>query len=61
MPDIQEPKDKTRIAVHDVQELRYWTKTFGVSSDALLSAVRAVGHDAEKVRDYLRNQPRRAS
>ena len=43
--------DQIRIA--DVEELRYWTKTLGVSSDALVSAIRAVGHSPEKVREYL--------
>lgn len=45
-----------RIHIHDVQELRYWTKSLGVSSDMLVSAVRAVGNSPDKVRDYLRTQ-----
>lgn len=47
-----------RINIHDVQALRHWTKKLGISSDQLVSAVRAVGHDSDKVEDYLR---RRAS
>jgi hypothetical protein len=43
-----------RIQIADVQELRRWTKTLGVSSDMLVSAVRAVGHDSNKVIEFLR-------
>ncbi len=46
--------DRKKVNIHDVQELRYWTKTLGVSSDALVSAVRAVGHDSDKVMEHLR-------
>ena len=44
------------IHIYDVKELRYWTKTLGVSSDALVSAVRAVGHDPGRVTEYLQRQ-----
>jgi hypothetical protein len=50
---ISRPK---RVNIHDVQELRYWTKQLGVSSDMLVSAVRAVGHDPAKVEDFLRRK-----
>jgi len=43
-----------RIHISEVQELRYWTKKLGVSSDALISAVRAVGSNMERVTEYLR-------
>jgi hypothetical protein len=42
-----------QIHIYNVKEFRYWTKTLGVSSDALVSAVRAVGNDPSKVTEYL--------
>jgi hypothetical protein len=48
------PQDRARINIHEVHELRYWTKTLGVSSDLLVSAVRAVGPSADRVREYLK-------
>ena len=49
-----------RVNIANVEELRYWTKSLGVSSDALVSAVREVGHDPDKVIECLR-RPRAAS
>ncbi|MGZ3653982.1 MAG: DUF3606 domain-containing protein [Bdellovibrionota bacterium] len=43
-----------RIHISEVQELRYWTKKLGVSSDALISAVRAVGSNVDRVQEYIR-------
>ena len=51
MASTNPQRDQIRIA--DVDKLRYWTKTLGVSSDALVSAIRAVGHEPDKVREYL--------
>jgi hypothetical protein len=54
-----EPQPQSRpekIHIHDVRELRYWTRTLGISSDELVSAVRAVGNDPEKVRDFVRRK-----
>ncbi len=47
-------QNRKRIHIADVSELRHWTKALGVSSDALVTAVRAVGPDEDKVREYLR-------
>jgi hypothetical protein len=35
--------DRTRINVHEGHEVRYWTKTLGVSEKTLLLAVNRVG------------------
>ena len=51
--NISRPK---RVNIHDVQELRYWTKTLGVSSDMLVSAVREVGHDPAAVEAYFKDR-----
>ena len=51
------PVSSKSIHLADVHELRYWTQTLGVSSDALVGAVRAVGHDVNKVVEYLRKGP----
>lgn len=52
--DIRPNQNRSRIRIHEVDELRRWTKTLGVSSDMLVSAVRAVGPEEDKVREYLR-------
>ena len=41
--------DRKRINVHEVHELRYWSKKFGVSHDQLKAAVRRVGVMADDV------------
>jgi hypothetical protein len=55
MENFENQSQGKPIHIYDVQELRYWTKTFGVSSDALISAVRAVGNSSDKVQEYLRS------
>ena len=45
--------EHAKIKIYEVQDLRYWTKKLNVSSDALISAVRAVGSDSKQVQDYL--------
>lgn len=46
-------QDRTRINVNQDHELRYWTERFGVSADALRSAVAEVGVQVDKVEAYL--------
>jgi hypothetical protein len=46
--------EHTKIKIYEVQDLRYWTQRLKVSSDELVSAVRAVGSDSELVQKYLR-------
>jgi hypothetical protein len=45
--------EHAKIKIYEVQDLRYWTQKLKISSDELVSAVRAVGEDAEKVQKYL--------
>jgi hypothetical protein len=46
--------EHAKIKIYEVQDLRYWTQRLKVSSDELVSAVRAVGSDSELVQKYLR-------
>ena len=51
MPDdtTQKVRDRHRIDVHDDNEVRYWTKKFGVTKQQLEAAVRKVGTHPENV------------
>jgi len=44
------PQDRSRIAMHEEHEVRYWTKALGVSKDELAMAVAKVGSSADAVR-----------
>jgi hypothetical protein len=46
-------QDRKRINVNQDYELRDWSQKFGVTQDELRAAVRAVGDQADKVKDYL--------
>ena len=46
-------QDRKRINVNQDYELRDWSQKFGVTPDELKAAVRAVGDQADKVKDYL--------
>jgi hypothetical protein len=54
-------QDRQRINIHQDYELRDWAARLGVTRDQLRQAVDAVGDRAEKVEQYLRGQPNRAS
>lgn len=45
--------DRTRINVHEDHEVRYWTKTLGVSEETLKAVVSKVGVMALDVRREL--------
>ena len=45
--------DRKLIAMEEDHEVRYWTRRFGVSKDALQEAVDAVGHSADAVEKHL--------
>jgi len=45
--------DRDRINLSEDYEVRYWTKTLGVSEDELRAAVKQVGSTAEAVRRHL--------
>lgn len=47
-------QDRTRINVNEDYELRDWSQKFGVSTDELKAAVRAVGTHAPTVEHHLR-------
>ena len=46
-------QDRSRIAMGEEHEVRYWTEALGVSKDALQRAVDVVGNSAEAVRKHL--------
>lgn len=46
-------QDRSRIALGEEYEVRYWTQKFGVSREQLEEAVRAVGNSADKVEEHL--------
>ena len=46
-------QDRTRIAMQEPHEVRYWTETLGVTKEELQKAVDAVGHSAAAVRQEL--------
>lgn len=52
-PALRGQQDRSRIAMHEEHEVRYWTHHLGVTRDQLQAAVDAVGHSAHAVRDYL--------
>ena len=47
------PEDASRVNVNEPHELRYWTRTLGVSEAKLRSAVAAGGTATKDIRDYL--------
>jgi hypothetical protein len=51
---LRGPQDRSRIALGEDYEVRYWTKKFGVSKDQLADAVGAVGNSAEAVERHLK-------
>jgi hypothetical protein len=52
-PALRGPQGRSKIAMHEEHEVRYWTQHLGVTRDALQTAVDAVGHGADAVREYL--------
>lgn len=56
MPDdpSKTGQDRKLISLEEPHEVRSWTESFGVSEEKLRAAVAAVGHSADKVREYLR-------
>jgi hypothetical protein len=45
--------DRSRIALGEEHEIRYWTEKLGVSREELERAVKAVGNSADRVRAHL--------
>ena len=48
--------DRKRIDVHQDYELRDWSKKFGVTPDQLKEAVQAVGNQADRVEEFLKQR-----
>jgi Protein of unknown function (DUF3606) len=46
-------QDRARISLSEEHEVRYWTKTLGVTKEQLTAAVHKVGNSAEAVRREL--------
>jgi predicted nucleotidyltransferase len=49
-------RDRQRIDVNQDYELRDWSDKFGVSKEELKEAVKAVGDDASKVEQHLKER-----
>ena len=47
------PEDRTRIALDQPHEVRYWTEKLGVSEETLAQAVHEAGPSSEKVAAYV--------
>jgi hypothetical protein len=47
------PRDRSRIALGEEHEVKYWTKELGVSREELEQAVESVGNTVTKVREHL--------
>lgn len=48
------PQDAKLISLSEDWEVKYWTEALGCSVLHLKDAVAAVGHSAEKVKNYLK-------
>jgi hypothetical protein len=53
-PSKRGRQDRSKVAVMERHELRYWCKKFGCTQQALRDAVDAVGHGAAAVEAYLK-------
>jgi len=51
--------DNRLIDVNDADEVRNWSKSFGVTADELKAAVGQVGTSAENVREALKKKKKR--
>jgi hypothetical protein len=49
-------RDRQRIDVNQDYELRDWSEKFGVSKEQLKEAVQAVGNEADRVEQHLRDR-----
>lgn len=51
-------QDRTRISLSEDYEVRDWARKFGVTSNELEAAVKAVGNDASAVEAHLKGSNR---
>lgn len=49
------PQDRSRVNLSEDYEVKYWTKKFGVSEEALRNAVKKAGSSAEAVEKALKH------
>jgi len=54
---IRRPQDPTKINLHEIWEVHYWTSKWGVSASQLAAAVKAVGPGTAAVARHLGKQP----
>ena len=47
------PQDRSRVNMHEDYEVRYWTKTLGVSKEELQKLVDKHGSSAAKIKEAL--------
>ena len=47
-------QDRSRIALGEDHEVRYWTEALGVTKEELQRAVDQVGNGADAVREFLK-------
>lgn len=62
MPDDmrgQGARDRSRINVHEEEEVRHWTKELKISKERLKEIVARVGVSANQVREAIRTRTRR--
>lgn len=55
-PTIRGPQDRSRVAMGQEHEVRYWTERFGVSRESLQQAVNAVGNSVAAIESYLKER-----
>lgn len=53
-PTVRGPQDRTRVAMGQEHEVRYWTERFGVSREELQRAVDSVGNSVGAIESYLK-------
>ncbi|MDP5280084.1 DUF3606 domain-containing protein [Sphingomonas sp. DG1-23] len=51
---LRSPQDRSRVAMGEDYEVRYWTERFGVSRERLQEAVDAVGSGADAIEAYFK-------
>ena len=49
------PRDGKFISLSEDWEVKWWTKSLGISVQQLTQAVEKVGNSAEKVKEYLKS------
>ncbi|HVJ02955.1 MAG TPA: DUF3606 domain-containing protein [Sphingomonas sp.] len=58
-PALRSGQDRTRIALEQEHEVRYWTGELGVTREQLAEAISAVGNQANDVRSYFEREANR--